>query len=97
MAQVAQLTAKVITPCGLLLRLSFPLPIMWIDCGEGPEVGRASGGFIVDPPRELPGGSRLCLFDEPSGVTLAMIQATKKSQPVAWQCVVPVSTTPRRG
>jgi len=26
----------------------------------------------------LPGGSRLCLFNEPSGVTLAMIQAAKK-------------------
>jgi hypothetical protein len=26
----------------------------------------------------LPGGSRICLFNEPSGVTLAMIQAAKK-------------------
>jgi len=24
---------------------------------------------------DLPGGSRICLFNEPSGVTLAMIQA----------------------
>ncbi len=37
-----------------------------------------NGGFIVDPPLELPGGSRICLFNEPSGVTLAMIQAAKK-------------------
>ena len=32
-------------------------------------------GFVVDPPLDLPGGSRICLFNEPSGVTLAMIQA----------------------
>jgi len=51
---------------------------MWIDCGEGPEVGRASGGFIVDPPLDLPGDSRICLFNEPSGVTLTMIQSAKK-------------------
>jgi uncharacterized protein len=37
-----------------------------------------NGGFIVDPPLDLPGGSRICLFNEPSGVTLAMIQAAKK-------------------
>ena len=34
-----------------------------------------AGGFVVDPPLDLPGGSRICLFNEPSGVTLAMIQA----------------------
>ncbi len=32
------------------------------------------GGFIVDPPLDLPNGARICLFNEPSGVTLAMIQ-----------------------
>ncbi len=36
------------------------------------------GGFIVDPPLDLPSGSRICLFNEPSGVTLAMIQSAKK-------------------
>ena len=36
------------------------------------------GGFIVDPPLDLPNGSRLCLFNEPSGVTLAMTQSAKK-------------------
>jgi uncharacterized protein len=36
-----------------------------------------AGGFIVDPPLDLPGGSRICLFNEPSGVTLAMIQAAQ--------------------
>jgi predicted enzyme related to lactoylglutathione lyase len=37
-----------------------------------------SGGFLVIPPRDLPSGSRICLFNEPSGVTLAMIQALRK-------------------
>jgi len=37
------------------------------------------GGFIVIPPREvIPGGPTICLFNEPSGVTLAMIQRTLK-------------------
>ena len=40
-----------------------------------------NGGFIVvDPPLDLPSGSRICLFNEPSGVTLAMIQAAKKQK-----------------
>jgi predicted enzyme related to lactoylglutathione lyase len=37
-----------------------------------------NGGFIVDPPLTLPSGSRICLFNEPSGVTLAMIQSAKE-------------------
>jgi predicted enzyme related to lactoylglutathione lyase len=37
-----------------------------------------NGGFIVDPPLDLPDGSRICLFNEPSGVTLAMIQSAQK-------------------
>ena len=36
------------------------------------------GGFIVDPPQEIPGGSQICLFNEPSGVTLAMIQMSSE-------------------
>ncbi len=32
------------------------------------------GGHIVEAPFDLPTGSRICLFNEPSGVTLAMIQ-----------------------
>lgn len=35
---------------------------------------QAHGGLIVDAPQTLPGGARICLFNEPSGVTLAMIQ-----------------------
>ncbi len=33
------------------------------------------GGYIVEPPHEIPGGASICLFNEPSGVTLAMVQA----------------------
>ncbi|MBN2448571.1 MAG: hypothetical protein JXO22_17725 [Phycisphaerae bacterium] len=36
------------------------------------------GGFIVIEPFDLPTGSRICLFNEPSGVTLAMVQPAKK-------------------
>jgi predicted enzyme related to lactoylglutathione lyase len=32
------------------------------------------GDYIVEPPFDLPSGSRICLFNEPSGVTFAMIQ-----------------------
>lgn len=34
------------------------------------------GGWIIEQPHELPGGSKICLFNEPSGVTFAMIQPT---------------------
>lgn len=37
------------------------------------------GGFIVIPPQQVtPGGPLICLFNEPSGVTLAMLQRPPK-------------------
>ena len=33
------------------------------------------GGWIIEQPHELPGESKICLFNEPSGVTFAMIQS----------------------
>jgi predicted enzyme related to lactoylglutathione lyase len=33
-----------------------------------------AGGLVVEPPLDIGGGSRICLFNEPSGVTFAMIQ-----------------------
>lgn len=36
------------------------------------------GGHIVEPNFELPTGSKICLFNEPSGVTFAMLQPPKK-------------------
>jgi predicted enzyme related to lactoylglutathione lyase len=32
------------------------------------------GGEVIEPPHEMPGGYWICLFNEPSGVTFAMIQ-----------------------
>ena len=34
-----------------------------------------NGGFIVEAPFDIASGARICLFNEPSGVTFAMIQA----------------------
>jgi len=34
-----------------------------------------SGGFIVEAPHEIQSGTKICLFNEPSGVTFAMIQS----------------------
>lgn len=39
------------------------------------------GGYIVEEPFELAGGSRLCLFNDPSGVTWAMIQSVPGEPP----------------
>lgn len=43
------------------------------------EAVKAHGGLIVDPPLTLPSGSRICLFNEPSGATLAMIQPARQT------------------
>jgi predicted enzyme related to lactoylglutathione lyase len=37
-----------------------------------------AGGFIVDSPLDLTDGSHICLFNESSGVRLALIQAANK-------------------
>lgn len=39
------------------------------------------GGYVADPPRVVvPGGPRICLFNDPSGVTFAMIQPVKPEE-----------------
>jgi len=35
------------------------------------------GGLVIEAPHETPGGSKICLFNEPSGVTFAMIEPGK--------------------
>ncbi|NMC28681.1 MAG: hypothetical protein GYA45_01255 [Pelolinea sp.] len=35
------------------------------------------GGFLVEGVQKLPTGSKICLFNEPSGVTFAMIENRK--------------------
>jgi len=38
----------------------------------------ALGGFIVEPPFDVTPRVRICLFNEPSGVTFALIQKRKQ-------------------
>jgi len=35
------------------------------------------GGMVIEAPNVIPGGSTICLFNEPSGVTFAMIEPKK--------------------
>jgi len=40
------------------------------------------GGLIVHPPNmTVPGGPRICLFNDPSGVTFAMLEPVRKDEP----------------
>lgn len=38
------------------------------------------GGFIVEAPFDISANSRICLFNEPSGVTFAMLQSKSKKE-----------------
>lgn len=40
---------------------------------------RELGGHIIEEPNEVPGGAKICLFNEPSGVTFAMIQPAERN------------------
>ena len=42
------------------------------------ELVEEKGGLIVEPPHDISPRSRICLFNDPSGVTFAMIQSRKK-------------------
>jgi len=60
-----------------LRRAKLPFVALYIqveDIHEKVKAIQENGGFIVDPPAELTPGEWLCLFNEPSGVTFAMIQ-----------------------
>ena len=48
------------------------------DIEEKARLVEQEGGFIVIESFELPTGSKICLFNEPSGVTFAMIELAKK-------------------
>jgi len=55
------------------------LYIQVADIEEKANLIEEAGGWIVEPPNELSGRTKICLFNEPSGVTFAMIQpATQK-------------------
>ena len=56
-------------------RLPFvALYIQVMDIDSKVKLIEENGGFIVEAPINIAGGSRICLFNEPSGVTFAMIQ-----------------------
>lgn len=44
---------------------------------EKAKLVEASGGFILEEPFEISPQSKICLFNEPSGVTFAMIESKK--------------------
>jgi len=61
-----------------LRRAKLPFLALYIkvdDIHETAKMIQENGGLIVDPPAELAPNEWICLFNEPSGVTFAMIQA----------------------
>jgi predicted enzyme related to lactoylglutathione lyase len=62
-----------------LRRAKLPFVALYIkvdNIHEKTKLIQEHGGFIVDPPAELAPGEWICLFNEPSGVTFAMIQTS---------------------
>ncbi len=60
-----------------LRRAKLPFVALYIqveDIQATAEQIKAHGGLIVDPPAELTPGTWIALFNEPSGVTFALIQ-----------------------
>jgi len=60
-----------------LRRAKLPFLALYIqvdDIHEKAKLIQEYGGFILDPPAELAPNQWICLFNEPSGVTFAMIQ-----------------------
>jgi len=50
------------------------------DIEEKARLVEQRGGLIVEPPQEIPGGSRICLFNDPSGVTFAMLEQAPQEE-----------------
>ena len=48
------------------------------DIDEKVKLIEQEGGFIVIDSFELPSGTKICLFNEPSGVTFGMIESARK-------------------
>jgi len=60
-----------------LRKAKLPFLTMYVqveDIEKKAELIEQSGGHIVEPPFFISDGTRICLFNEPSGVTLAMIE-----------------------
>jgi len=43
------------------------------------ELVKENGGLVIEEPHEIPGGSWICLFNDPSGATFAMLEQKKAS------------------
>ena len=66
-----------------LRRAKLPFVALYISVDDIQAMAKSvqeHGGFIVDPPFEIGGGEWICLFNEPSGVTFAMIQEAKPAE-----------------
>jgi predicted enzyme related to lactoylglutathione lyase len=64
-----------------LKRAKLPFLTVFIqveDIEEKAKLISEKGGFIVDEPSEILSGSKICLFNEPSGVTFAMLEPKPK-------------------
>jgi predicted enzyme related to lactoylglutathione lyase len=64
-----------------LRKAKLPFLTVYIQVDDIEERARAieeAGGLLVEPPFELPTGSKICLFNDPSGVTFAMLQPARK-------------------
>jgi len=48
------------------------------DIKEKAKLIEENGGLIVEPPHEISENTWICLFTDPSGVTFAMLQKTKR-------------------
>ena len=60
-----------------LRKARLPFLTLYIQVGDidkkAAQIAEA-GGMVVEPPFDIGGGCRICLFNEPSGVTFAIIQ-----------------------
>jgi predicted enzyme related to lactoylglutathione lyase len=65
-----------------LKRARLPFVALYIQVEHIEEMEKkviAAGGWIVDPVKDIGGGTKLCLFNEPSGVIFAMIEPAAKA------------------
>ncbi|MDD5189931.1 MAG: hypothetical protein PHE50_02680 [Dehalococcoidales bacterium] len=63
-----------------LRKAKLPFLTMYIhvdDITEKAKLIQQNGGFIIEAPFEINPGVKICLFNEPAGVTLAMIEKRK--------------------
>jgi predicted enzyme related to lactoylglutathione lyase len=66
-----------------LSKARLPFLTLYIRVGDVDRKARdieALGGLLVVPPFDIAKDTRICLFNEPSGVTFALIQARKKTK-----------------